>query len=166
MSNLDVRIVKLEPMRVASFLGFGPSPEIDAWTALLDFARAQGLLGNLNDHRFFGFNNPNPSPGSPNYGYEQWMTVGPEIEGSDGVKIIEFGGGLYAVTRCTGIETIGQTWQQLVEWWQDCPYRQAANYCLEEFLRPELLLNPDGRYADLMKKVDEMVFDLYVPIEA
>ena len=31
MSDLDVRIVKLEPVRVASFHGFGESPEDEAW---------------------------------------------------------------------------------------------------------------------------------------
>ena len=31
MSDLEVRIVKLEPMRVVSFLGFGESPEELAW---------------------------------------------------------------------------------------------------------------------------------------
>ena len=39
--------------------------------------------------RFFGFNNPNPSPGSPNYGYEQWLTVGPEVQAEGGIVIKE-----------------------------------------------------------------------------
>ena len=78
MGELDVRIVKLEPMRVASAYGFGTSPEEEAWGKLLAWARAKDLLNE--DVRFFGFNNPNPSPGSPNYGYEQWMTVGQDVE--------------------------------------------------------------------------------------
>ncbi|NIW49114.1 MAG: MerR family transcriptional regulator, partial [Gammaproteobacteria bacterium] len=69
MSELPVRIVKLEPMTIASTYGFGEQPEIEAWEKLLSWAREIGL--SLKDHRFFGFNNPNPSPGSPNYGYEQ-----------------------------------------------------------------------------------------------
>ena len=36
MSELDVRIVKLEPMRVASAHGFGTNPEEQAWDKILD----------------------------------------------------------------------------------------------------------------------------------
>jgi DNA gyrase inhibitor GyrI len=93
------------------------------------------------------------------------MTVGPEIKSVDPVKIIEFPGGLYAVARCHGLNAIGQTWQQLVEWWQDCPYRQADNYCLEELLNPELFINPDGTLANLEERMNEILFDLYIPIE-
>jgi DNA gyrase inhibitor GyrI len=165
MSEFKVRIVKLDPMRVASALGFSASPEIDAWNTLLDFARTKKLIDSPQDVRFFGFNNPNPSPGSPNYGYEQWMTVGSEIEASGPVKIVDFPGGLFAVARCHGLDTIGQTWQQLVEWWQDCPYQQADNYCLEELLSPELFINEDGTLANLEEKMHEIIFDLYIPIE-
>ena len=34
MSELEVRIVYLEPMRVATFHGFGASPELLAWEKL------------------------------------------------------------------------------------------------------------------------------------
>ena len=39
MSDNDVQIVRLEPMRVASAYGFGESPELEAWEKILDFAR-------------------------------------------------------------------------------------------------------------------------------
>ena len=79
MEELNVRIVRLAPMRVASAYGFGASPEEIAWQTLLDWAKAGGLLDVAPAPRFFGFNNPSPAPGSPNYGYEQWMTVGPDV---------------------------------------------------------------------------------------
>ena len=44
MEALNVRIVRLDPMRVASAYGFGPSPEEIAWQTLLDWAKAGGLL--------------------------------------------------------------------------------------------------------------------------
>jgi len=62
MSNLDVRIVKLEPMLVASFLGFGESPEDLAWKQLIPWAKSKGLLDDAETHRIFGFNNPDPPP--------------------------------------------------------------------------------------------------------
>jgi hypothetical protein len=80
MSELIVQIVRLEPTRVAAALGYGASPEMEAWGKLLAWAESQGLLAEIHKHRFFGFNNPNPSPGSPNYGYEQWMTVDSSIQ--------------------------------------------------------------------------------------
>ena len=74
-TKLDVRIVQLEPLRVASALGFGPSPEAIAWEKILGWARQNGLPDAASTGatgkpapRFFGFNNPSPSPGSPNYG--------------------------------------------------------------------------------------------------
>jgi AraC family transcriptional regulator len=85
VSELEVRIVDMEPMRVASAHGFGEHPEDLAWQRMLAFAQAQGL--DTESVRFFGFNNPNPSPGSPNYGYEQWMTVGPEVEAGGEIVI-------------------------------------------------------------------------------
>ncbi|NNK92581.1 MAG: MerR family transcriptional regulator, partial [Acidimicrobiia bacterium] len=72
MTEGDVRIVELEAMRVAAALGFGPEPESEAWGKLMTWARATNHLDGT--QRYFGFNNPNPMPGSPNYGYEQWMT--------------------------------------------------------------------------------------------
>ena len=86
MSELEVRIVQLEPMRVASAYGFGESPEDVAWTKLKTWMKE--TLINPEEHRFFGFNNPNPSPGSPKYGYEQWITVGPEVEPTDDLRIL------------------------------------------------------------------------------
>jgi hypothetical protein len=41
-------------------------------------------------------NNPNPSPGSPNYGYEFWMTVAGNTPEGD-ITVKDFEGGLHAV---------------------------------------------------------------------
>src|SRR5512137_1602722 len=97
MSDLDVRIVTLQPVRVDSFHGFGTGPETIAWSKLEAWATAKGFMGDLVQHRIFGFNNPDPSPGSPNYGYEFWMVVGPQVQPEPGVPVKEFAGGLYAV---------------------------------------------------------------------
>ena len=152
MSDLEVRIVHMEPMRVASAHGFGTSPEPEAWSKILAFAESKGL--DRGAARFFGFNNPSPSPGSPNYGYEQWMTVGPEVGPEGEVIIKEIPARTYAVTRCEGLSHIGEDWQQLVLWFEDSPYKMPPHWheCLEELLTP-----PDAPY-------EEYVFDLYLPI--
>ena len=43
MSELDVQIVQMEPMHVASAHGFGESPEELAWNKILAFAEAKGI---------------------------------------------------------------------------------------------------------------------------
>ena len=70
MEPIEVHIVQLAPMRVASAHGFGASPETLAWDKLTTWAKERGLWQDAAPRRFFGFNNPDPSPGSPNYGYE------------------------------------------------------------------------------------------------
>jgi DNA gyrase inhibitor GyrI len=153
MSELEVRIVHLEPMRVAYALGFGSSPEPIAWGKILDFGKAKGLLEDLDKVRFFGFNNPDPSPGTPNYGYEQWMMVGEEIEPEGDVGIKDFPGGLYAVTRFKDLNKIGQVWKMLVVWQEDSKYKHGNHQWLEEQLSP-----PDT------PNFEDLVFDLYLPI--
>jgi DNA gyrase inhibitor GyrI len=152
MSDLDVRIVEMEPMRVASAHGFGTSPEEQAWSKILAFAEEKGL--DIKEARFFGFNNPNPSPGSPNYGYEQWMTVSHDVEAEGEITIKEIPARRYAVTRCEGLNVITKVWQQLVVWFEDSPYKKPPHWC--ECLE-ELLTLPGIPYEDY-------VFDLYLPI--
>jgi AraC family transcriptional regulator len=152
MSELEVKIVKLEPLRVAYALGFGTGPELEAWEKILAFGRSKGLLEEPDKARFFGFNNPDPSPGSPNYGYEQWMVVGDDVEPEGDVKIKDFTGGLYAVTRFEGLENIGEVWKQLAMWREDSPYKVGHHQWLEELL------------TAVDAPPDEYVFNLWLPI--
>jgi DNA gyrase inhibitor GyrI len=152
MSELEVRIVQLEPMHVAFALGFSESPEGEAWEKILTWAKSKGLLDDLDKVRFFGFNNPDPSPGSSNYGYEQWITVDPGTKAEGDIKTKGFSGGLYAVARCKGVENIYPTWKQLVGWREDSQYKQAHHQWVEE------AITPPGT------PVEEMVLDLFLPI--
>ncbi|HEX2910652.1 MAG TPA: GyrI-like domain-containing protein [Chloroflexia bacterium] len=157
MNSLEVRIVRLDAMEVVSTLGFGPSPEELAWKQIQTWADSYGLLSSLKAHRFFGFNNPSPAPGSPNYGYEQWMTVNQEVKPSGKIKLYRFPGGLYAVTRCQ-LRTITDSWKQLALWRESTPYRSGDHQWLEECLTPEIFLFETGRMPE------EAMFDLYLPI--
>jgi effector-binding domain-containing protein len=152
MSDLEVRIVDMAPMRVASAHGFGTNPEEQAWNKILAFAEARGI--DIGTARFFGFNNPNPSPGSPNYGYEQWMTVSTDVQAGGEITIKEIPARRYAVTHCKGVSTITEVWRKFILWFEDSPYRKPAHCCecLEELLTP-----PDVPF-------EEYVFDLYLPI--
>ncbi|HEY4720932.1 MAG TPA: effector binding domain-containing protein, partial [Anaerolineae bacterium] len=122
------------------------------WDTLLEWAGRHNLLSR--PHRFFGYNNPDPSPGSPNYGYDQWITVGPEIQAEGAIKLKELPGGLYAVARC-GVQNIPPTWKQLVVWCEASKYHMAHHQWLEECLTP---MTPGSL------PLEQMQFDLYLPI--
>lgn len=154
MTLSDVRIVDLPPMRVASALGYGTQPENQAVEMIYRFARSRKIEPGSPGWRCFGFNNPNPSPGSPNYGYEIWLVVEPSITAEPPIEIKNIPGAKYAVTRFTGLSMIGTVWRELVAWFEDSPYTRPPNWstCLEEIVNP-LEQNPE--------KWD---FDLYLPI--
>jgi DNA gyrase inhibitor GyrI len=149
MKDLQVRIETLPPMRVASAYGFGTSPEGIAFDLMEAWARPKGLM---EDNPTYGFDNPSPTPGSPNYGYEVWLPVGPEVEPEGGIKIIDFPGGLYAVAPCEGVQVIGERWKALVHWREGSKYQCGHHQWLEKLLTPVTL--PE----------DQLVFDLYLPI--
>jgi DNA gyrase inhibitor GyrI len=135
MDELKVKIVTLTWMRVASAWAFGSSPEEVAWQKLDEWARPLGLL-DAQGARVFGFNNPNPSQDSPNYGYEFLLTVGVEVEPAKGIRIGELRGGLYATMPAEfgadpAVE-IPAAWQRLDKWVAEHGYRMGHHQCLEE----------------------------------
>ena len=152
MSDLEVRIVTLEPMRVASSYGFGASPEGLAFEKIEAFAAANNLLQEGKLTHTYGFNHPDPSPGSPNYGYEVWLPVNDEVAAQDDIEIKMVPGGLYAVTRLIGLQHIGDLWKQLARWRESSKYKCGNHQWLEHLLSP----------ADV--PFEEYIFDLYLPI--
>jgi AraC family transcriptional regulator len=153
MQESEIRIVRLEPMRIAYAKGFGTSPEAEAWEKILSWAKEKGLLDKMEDHRLFGFNNPEPTPDKPEYGYEQWITVEKDAKPAEDVQIKDFPGGQYAVAR-TKLSTITESWKNLVEWIQNSKYDFGPYQYLEE------CLGFAGDTPDL-----ETEFDIYMPIK-
>src|SRR5512146_2425040 len=96
--------------------------------------KKKGLDKDYDQRRFFGYNNPNPAPGSPNYGYDTWVTVDESIQPEEGVQIINFPGGRYAVTHVDNVESIEPTWKLLVGWMERSRYRHGRHQWLEEHL--------------------------------
>ena len=87
MSELEARIVKLDPMRVASVRAVSETPEVDAWSKLREWARPKGFLQDDENHPIFGFNNPNPQPDQKEYGYEFWIKVDSDVESEGEVQV-------------------------------------------------------------------------------
>ena len=152
-----VAIVRLAPMRVAAFHGFGAEPELQAMEKLNAWARPRGLLDGGVAHRIFGFNNPSPTAASPHYGYEFWIELSEaEVQslGGGDVDLKSFPGGVYAVARCRGVAAIPDAWRALVTWCEDSPYAFGQAQCLEQHSGPL-----DG-------PIEEVEFALYQSIVA
>jgi len=157
MSDLDVRIVKLEPMRVASVRAVSESPEVDAWGKLRAWAEPKGFLQDDENHPIFGFNNPNPQPGSKEYGYELWIKVGSDVGSEGKIEMKDYPGGLFAVTTCklTGDPSgwnILETWKALWEWVKASKYKWRQVHELE-------------KVHDPMAAEMDIILDLFLPIE-
>jgi DNA gyrase inhibitor GyrI len=135
MEAENVEILTLPAMRVASGWAFGSSPEEMAWKKLDEWARPLGLF-DVEGARVFGYNNPNPSAGSPNYGYEFLVSVGPEVEPGEGIRIGDLHGGKYAVMPAF-VESdpgtdIPAAWRRLDRWVAERGYRMGHHQWLEE----------------------------------
>jgi DNA gyrase inhibitor GyrI len=152
MAAPEVRIVELPSMRVAAARGFGTNPEELAWGQLLAWAGERGLLEPGRSRRWFGFNSPDPSAGTPEYGYEQWMTVEARVSGEGGVSVQDVPARRYAVMRVEGLPTPA-AWQRLVGTAEERGNATASGPWLEECLDPSL-------------PPEQWTFDLYLPVEA
>lgn len=153
-ADLSCHVVDLPCYHMASVRAFGLSPEAEAWAMLLEWAERTQRDPVSGDHRFFGFNDPSPSgPGQP-YGYQQWMTVTPDVhvDEHEDVSIIDFSGGRFATTRCEGLGTIGDRWRQLFDYVAASELTPAPEPGLEELLTVTA--------ADPA----EFVFNLYLPV--
>jgi effector-binding domain-containing protein len=154
MSKLDVHIETLPPMRVISSYGYGTSPEVIAGAKMEDFLKAKGWLQEYGSKvAHYGFNNPNPSSGSPKYGYEVWAALPDDVEPEGDLRVVMFPGGKYAVTRFENLENIGNVWKELVRWREGSPYKEACHQWLEHLLNP------------LERDPAKLVFELYLPIK-
>lgn len=140
MMKDEVQIVELPASRIVSFYGFGKEPENTAIGAMLEWASVHHYF-EKNTGRCFGFNNPDPSPGSPNYGYEVWLTL-PEDLKVEKPEPQAFEGGLYAVSHCEGnLESAGNfipsAWKKLMEWLENSAFQMGKHQWLEEQLCDE-----------------------------
>jgi DNA gyrase inhibitor GyrI len=151
----EIRIVTLPPMRVACINGFGESPEGQAFDKMKAWAQAHGLLDK--PYRLFGYNNPDPAPGSPNYGYDVWITVDESVQVDGEARTIDFPGGLYAVLRVDVTnpwDQIPSAWQSLVKWMEASKYHHGRHQWLEEHIGPLESMGGDQPFT----------LDLHLPI--
>ncbi len=153
MTDLEVRIERIEPRRVAWVRAVGQSPELEAWSRLGRWAGPAGLLSDAARHPVFGFNNPSPTSGSPEYGYELWVAIDDETRPPEGIGVKPFEGGLYAVTSCRLGPDMPERWKTLLRWVQASPHRwRRDTHELERIQNP-------------LAPPEELVLDLCLPLE-
>ncbi|MEN6524610.1 MAG: GyrI-like domain-containing protein [Anaerolineaceae bacterium] len=150
MKDSEVTLITLPDVHVISAWAFNPSPENDAWEQLKAFAEPLGLLQPRNKPIIFGFNNPCPSLGSPNYGYEFCLVADPSVKATGDLKAKVLSGGLYARMEFDPSGTdfsvsIPAAWERLNAWVAASSYQQGSHQWLEEHSPqgiPQALLLP------------------------
>lgn len=154
--KMNVRIVDLDPMTVASVQVVSNNPEEEAWGKLSEWAEAQGLLSDLENHPLFGFDVPIDTSDQGTRGYEYWIRVDPNTQPEGEIQVKEFQGGSYAVTECkvegNPFATIPTTWTNLVKWVNAKKYNLGSHQPLEKHL-------------SLPTNLDGLVLELYCPIK-
>ncbi len=128
-----VRIVLLPPCTVASYQFEGDDPEETVGEVVSMFIRSSGLYEIKPDARMFGFNNPEPQPGSDYHGYEDWVTIPDDMEVSAPLVKKHFAGGLYAAYTINFPDFY--EWNFLKEWVKNSEkYQEDHRDYLEEHL--------------------------------
>ena len=100
MNKISVKIKSISPMKVASVRVISKTPEDDAWVKLEIYAKKHNILNDLESHPIYGFNNPDPTPGQKEYGYEFWIKVDSLSQPEPEVLIKDIPSALYAVKEC------------------------------------------------------------------
>ena len=166
MDKNMIQELELPEFTVASAYAFGEEPEMKSFSVLEELIRLAGWQkADLESHRLFGFNNPDPSEGSPRYGYENQLTVEPPFrlpEGAgEGLSVKKMAGGLYAALESAGIPDSGK-WGGLVTWLNGSRYQyDPSRQWLEE-----LVLDSNGLAMLFGEEVDpdRLTFVLLSPI--
>lgn len=163
----NVRIVLLPTCTVASYHFKGENPEETVGAQMDKFVRESRLYELKPDARLFGFNHPNPSANSPQYGYEDWVTIPEDMEVPAPLIKKYFAGGLYAAHTIKFGDF--HEWSLLSKWVSDNE-KYTSNYsrqgeeimggCLEEHL--------NWVYASHMEWPENFIdgqLDLLLPIK-
>jgi DNA gyrase inhibitor GyrI len=154
MTELDVRLERLRPMRVAWVRSFGTSPEQEAWRLLSAWAGPGGLLSDPVAHPVFGFNNPAAAPGVQEYGYEFWLAIEADTQPPEPIGVKEFHGGLYAIASCRLGPSMPERWKALLRWVHTSQHRwRRGTHELERLVNP--LAAPEVMTVELCLPLEE-----------
>lgn len=151
--ELEVQFIRLQPMRVVSFQAISESPENEAWAKLREWAEPKGYFDDLEKNPIYGFNNPNPSPGKKEYGYEFWLVVNPDFK-SDEVEVKDVPESFNVVTRCNvedPARDITEAWKKILEWIKKHKIKFAGRCGIEKVIVPS-------------HSGEGFILDIYIPV--
>jgi AraC family transcriptional regulator len=153
---MEVRIERVEPMRVAFMRHVGPYMEVGAlWGKLMSWAGPRGLLGPQATLIGIGHDDPHVTP-ADKLRYDACLVVDPHFQPEGEVGVQEIGGGDYAVTRHREpYEKLGETYARLYGEWLPASGREPRSAPAFEIYRNTPM---DTAPADL-------ITDIYVPVE-
>ena len=97
---MDVKLIELKKMKIASFQCEGPGAEAKVHKKLISWAMKNDLLKEEKKYHLYGFDNPMMTKEKPN-GYELWLPIDRDIKESDGIKIKNFEGGIFLAREMT-----------------------------------------------------------------
>jgi len=152
--ELEVQFIRLQPMRVVSFQAISESPENEAWAKLREWAEPKGYFDDLERNPIYGFNNPNPSPGKKEYGYEFWLVVNPDFK-SDEVEVKDVPESFNVVTRCNvedPARDITEAWKKILQWIKKHKIKFAGRCGIEKVIVPS-------------HSGEGFILDIYIPVE-
>jgi DNA gyrase inhibitor GyrI len=152
----EIRIVTLEPMRVARYCVVSSSPEQESRAFIERWAAQQGVADPARRRSFGSDVRVSPEQQAAGMrGYERMIPVTEAAQPSEGVSVGPFTGGRYAALHLArpfdDPATISEGWDELIEW-----VRRHRKYTndgwdgLEEYLE-----GPDGPVLELLLPIQE-----------
>ena len=154
---MEIRIEKIEPMRVASVRHIGPYEECEpAWQKLCAWAGPRGLFGPGVKMIGISYDDPEVTP-TEKIRYDACITVGDAIESEGEVVVRMIPGGDYAVATHKGPFTkLIETYNKFYGEWAPQSGRVVKKAaCFEIYLN-----DPDRTSPE------ELLTDIYIPLEA
>jgi len=156
-TNMDVRIERLQPLRVAFVRHVGPYQEVhQAWGKVCARLGKEGLLGA--ESHFIGVCYDDPEVTAPEkLRYDACVTVDSDFAAHDEIGVQTLPGGEFAVvTHCGPYEQLSQTYAALFGQWLPHSGRELRSQPSLEFY----LNDPEGTDPE------DLLTDIYAPLES
>ncbi len=142
-----VRLVTIPRLEAVLSHADGAHPETAAHTPLLAWARPHGLLDDPGVVMLLGRNNPCPTPGRPDYGYDSMLAAAGPLPAAPGLEPATIPPGTWAVVRCS-LANITERWGFLYAWVR-ASGREPCGHGLEELLTEVDESRPHATVLDL-----------------
>ncbi|MDA3852084.1 MAG: effector binding domain-containing protein [Spirochaetaceae bacterium] len=129
---MNVEIKELPQATQMAFQAFGVEPESQAWQKLEQWVKEKNFPLEENSE-IYGFNNPDPTAGNQQYGYEFRLTLPEDFKAAAKDEIINYPGGKYSTASFvlkTG-EEIPKAWAILSDWFESSEYKKGNHQWLE-----------------------------------